>query len=523
MTETEKILRAPADGRVLGEIVRHHREDLFQAVRRAREVQPAWDALPRSRKTECAERAARWIHRNAHRIAETVAACTGKTRVDALSTEVLPGATAWVYYARLAGKALRPRTLRRSSVLFLNKKSSLRREPYGVVGIISPWNYPFAIPLHETATGLLAGNGVVLKVATQVQPVGELIAEMIDDAGFPPGIFGLIHLPGPEAGPAFVESGIGKLFFTGSTETGKTLAGLAARRLLPVSLELGGKDAMIVLRDANLSRAAAGAVWAGVSNCGQSCAGVERIYVEKPVYDRFLRLLRARVSVLRQGPDGDWDADFGGLTTAEQKETVAAQLEDALRRGAVVTASSPEPAADPGGGLYHPALVVETDGYRGDLMSRETFGPILAVSPVEDAEEALRRANDSPYGLTASIWTADSRRARELASRLEVGVVTLNDHLMSHGMAETPWGGFKESGIGRSHGLSGFHEMTREKVVVTERLPMMKRNMWWHPHSRRVYDGLMGALDMLFAAGPVGRIRGAFRAARLFGERFFRS
>lgn len=502
----------------LGKILEHDPGEVSRAVRRAAGVQPGWDALPFREKAFRARRAADWIYSNADRIAEIISACTGKTRIDSLSTEVLPGALAWRYYARTAKKVLKPEKIGPSSLLFFNKRSILYRVPYGVVGIISPWNYPFGIPLHEAASALLAGNGVVLKVATQVQPVGELLAEMVRSAGFPEGLFSLVHLPGSRAGREFIESGIGKLFFIGSTEVGKRLMEEAARRLLPVNLELGGNDGMIVLRDANLSRAASGALWAGLSNCGQSCAGVERIFVESPVYEEFLRLLKEGVSALRHGPDLDFDSDIGALTGAEQKIIVEKQLAEALDSGARIAAASRATEAVPadGGGNFHPAMIVEAVRDDAALMTEETFGPLLAVKAVDNADEAVRLVNESRYGLTASVWSADPGRAREIASRIEAGVVTINDHLMSHGMAETPWGGFKDSGIGRSHGASGILEKTREKVVIQELLPMLPRNIWWYPHSRRVYDGLKSAMDMLFAASPFKKISGLGRLARFY-------
>ena len=505
---------APASGEPIEEILEDDASNLGALVAKAREAQGSWRARPYPERRTAALAARDWVVAHADRIAETISRCTGKTRVDALSTEVMPAALAINYYARAVGRELKPHRERRSSMLFFNKATFIHREPFGVVGIISPWNYPFGIPVHEVITALLAGNGVLLKVATQAQTVGGLIHEMVREAGFPPALFSLVHLPGSVAGAAFLGSGIDKLFFTGSTAVGKLLMEEAGRSLIPVSMELGGNDAMIVLDDANLERAASGAVWAGISNCGQSCGGVERIYVEGSAYEPFIELLSKKVALLRQGPDVDFEVDFGSLTTSEQFRTVERHLKQALERGARVAARSGEPAAK--GELFFPAMVVEVDRDDMALMADETFGPLLAVERVHDEIEAVEKANAGYLGLTASVWTRSRSRGERLAGRLEAGTVTINDHLMSHGMAEASWGGFKQSGIGRTHGISGIHEMLREKAVVVELLPAMKRNMWWHPHSKRVYDGLIAALTLLFGKGLLRRSCAALRMVRLF-------
>jgi succinate-semialdehyde dehydrogenase/glutarate-semialdehyde dehydrogenase len=522
--EKPRYIFSPTTGEPVAEIKEQSAEDLKQAVGVAALVQSGWQTLSYRKKKRCAEKAAAYIRAHADRIARAVSECTGKTRIDALGTDVLPAAMACRYYAKIAGKVLKPEKLGRSSILFFNKGSWVRRRPYGVVGIISPWNYPFGIPMHEVISGLLAGNGVVLKTATQTQPVGDLIAETIEAADFPDGLFHLIHMPGPAAGKAFMDSGIGKLFFTGSTETGKELMREAARSLLPVSLELGGKDAMIVLRDAPLERAASGAVWAGVGNCGQSCGGVERIYVEKIVYGDFLRLLKKKVAALRQGPDTDFSVDFGPLTSSRQKKIVEDQVKEAVEGGAEIVASSVPPpsaaeSAGDGENLFHPALVIEKAGDHTRLMREETFGPVLTVEPVEDWEEAVRKANDGLYGLTASVWTLDAALGDKVSALLEAGVVTLNDHLMSHGMAETPWGGIKNSGIGRCHGRQGIEEMTWEQTVVKDLFPRIPRNIFWYPHSPMVYEGLSGAMDFLFSRSLFRKICGAAALIRLFLDR----
>lgn len=513
---TADSIRNPATGAELAKKITHGREDAIAAAERARVAQPAWAALSIRERGSVFRAMKRYIVQHAHDLAAIVSECTGKPRIDALSTEVLPGVIMCDYYTRHAGRFLSPRRLRGGSLLFFNKASRLYREPYGLVGIISPWNYPLGIPLHEVITGLLCGNAVLLKVATQAQPVGDAIARMLADCGLPAGVFHLLHLPGAVAGDALLDSGIGKLFFTGSTEVGRELAAKAGERLIPISLELGGNDAMIVSADAKVERAAWGAAWAGLSNAGQSCAGVERIYVADAVYDRFVEHLRRIVQNLRVGPDTDFRVDVGSLTTSGQLDTVRSHLEDALESGARETALTSSPDGD---GLFHPAVVLEDAPDDAATMRHETFGPLLSVKRVPSDGEAVRLANDSYLGLSASVWSCDRRRARRLAEGLQVGAVTINDHLMSHGMAETPWGGYKQSGIGRSHGEFGFHEMTQPKVVVDERFPWMKKNMWWHPYSEEVYDGLFAAMVAGYGRGLFRRLAAAAKMSALFVSR----
>jgi succinate-semialdehyde dehydrogenase/glutarate-semialdehyde dehydrogenase len=507
----------PATGRRLAALKEDSTASVVEAVRRMRKAQAEWAQTPLRERRKIARAMGKEIVARADEIALVISRSTGKTRMDALSTDVFPGALMASYYARIAPQVLEPRTLRRSSILFFNKVSRLTRVPFGVIGIISPWNYPFGIPLHEVIPALLAGNGVILKVATQVQPVGDAIAEVVSAAGFPRDLFHLAHIPGKAAADAMFTAGIDKLFFTGSTATGRDVMAKAAAGLVPVVLELGGNDPMIVLDDANLDRAAAGCLWAGMSNAGQSCAAVERVFVEDGAYDGFRDRLVQRVGKLRLGPDRDFDVEVGALTSSEQKHKVEAVVRDAVKKGARVIARTGESS-----GLFHPLLVLEDANGSMDAMCEEVFGPIIALQKVASEAEAIERANDSRYGLSASVWSRSRRRARRVAAQLRVGSVTLNDHLMSHGMAETPWGGFGESGIGRSHGALGFDEMTQPRVIVDDIMHWAPRNMWWYPHDRSVYDGLKGAMEALHGRGLGKRVRGLVRLVRTFTRSFRR-
>lgn len=508
--KTQNQLINPATGEVIAELKENSREDFIKALSQARAVQPAWAELPLKERAKYMKQLGRVVHSRMDEIARTIAACTGKTRIDAMSTEVIPAVISSNYYARNAARFLKKRKVKGSSIFFLNKQAYLRRDPYGVVGIISPWNYPFTIPFHEVVMALLSGNAVILKVATQAQIVGELLKDLIASTGLPGGLFQLIHLPGAQAGKCFIEEGLDKIFFTGSTAVGKELMVLAAPKLVPLCLELGGKDAMIVLKDANISRAVQGAIWAGLSNAGQSCGGVERLYIEADIYDDFLSGLKNEISKLRLGADRNFDVEIGALTTEQQLSKIKEQISDATQKGARVyspTSAQFDGASELDQGFFHPLVILENVTDEMKVAQEEVFGPVLIIEKVQSINEAIIKANKPRFGLTASLWTNNSRLAHRAAQQLEAGVISINDHLMSHGMPETPWGGFKQSGTGRTHGQAGFEELTRLKVVVKERLPFLNRNLWWYPHHEQIYTGIEAATDLLYQPrrGPVLR------------------
>lgn len=484
----------PATGEAFFQLSETDLSTLPDIIARAREAQAQWAARSFSERARHITLMRRYIVDHAEQIASIVSQSNGKTRVDALATEVLPCALACKWYASNASKVLKPRNRPTGSILFFNKRSRMEHVPLGVVGIISPWNYPLSIPFGEIVMALMAGNAVLLKVAAATPAVGKVIEDIIAAGDLPPGLFHHIVGSGSQVASGFFQHGINKLFFTGSVNAGKVLMAQAAETLTPVSLELGGNDPMIVLEDADLERAANGAAWAGYQNAGQSCGGVERIYVVASVYEAFVALLASKTRALRHGPGHErFDVDMGSLTTAGQLRTVQQHVEDALGKGAKIAAQS----CGTEGGLFHPATLL-TDVTDDMITLRdETFGPVLAVVRVADEEEAIRRANDSYLALTSSVWTRNNRRGRAIASRLESGVTTINDHLYTHGLSETPWGGWKQSGIGRTHGPEGLLEMTQPKVINWDLLPA-KRNLWWYPFDETTWQGLLNALRFVF-------------------------
>ena len=509
----------PATGEIIGKTPENTIEELNHAVAQAKAAQREWAKFSFRNRARYLITIRDYIVENADKISDIISKDTGKTKMDALSTEVLSVSMAITYYAKNAKKILKRKRLGGGSILTVNKRSYVDRAPVGVVGVISPWNYPFSIPFHEIAMALIAGNSVVLKVASQSLEVGKMIKECVDAGNLPKDVFHLIHLPGKIAGDAFLNSGINKLFFTGSVPVGKYLMEKAAKHLIPLSLELGGNDAMIVCRDANITRAANGAIWAGLSNAGQSCAGVERIYVESEVYEEFLLTLKTKVSELKQGVDIDSNVDIGSMTTEQQWEKVQLLLKDAIKRGAT---AYPEirKTEKKGKGLFCQPVILENITDDMMVVNEEIFGPILAVKKVGSIEEAITHANASKLGLTASVWTKSRRKGHEIASQLEVGSVMINDHLMSHGLAETPWGGWKESGIGRTHGYIGLEEMTQPRCVVDDILPFVQKNMWWYPHNKKVYEGLRGALEFLYSKKIGKRMTGGLRLVKVFVRTF---
>jgi succinate-semialdehyde dehydrogenase/glutarate-semialdehyde dehydrogenase len=488
----ETVAIDPATLEEIGRVPNTHLERMPEIFARAREAQKRWAALSFAERKVHILKMRDYIVAHAEELAAIVSRDNGKTRMDAMTTEVIPSTLACDWYANNAAEVLAPKKLPVGSVLFANKRNELHRVPLGVVGIISPWNYPLSIPFGEVVMGLMAGNAILLKVAADTILVGEAIARIVAAGELPSGLFHHIVGSGARVARAWFENGVNKIFFTGSVATGKTLMAEAAKTLTPVSLELGGKDAMIALADADLERAANGACWAGYQNAGQSCGGVERVYVHESVYAQFVQLMAEKTRALRHGPDRDFNVDVGSMTTESQLRTVERQVEAALRAGARILAQS-RPVDPSAKGYFYPATLMVDVDHTMEIMREETFGPVVPVMKFSTLDEALRLANDSSMALTSSVWTRDTALGRRIALELESGSTTVNDHLYTHGQSEAPWGGWKESGLGRTHSALGLEEMTQAKLVNWDLVPT-KRNPWWYPFDREAYDGMLGAL-----------------------------
>ena len=526
MSTATTLSRNPATGEVIGISSVNSKEEVVRAVDRARLVQPEWAGRSVRERAAVIARVQRFITSHADELAELISKNTGKTITEAMSTEVVPSAMAAAYYARVAPGLLRERPLKASSPFLAHKTSRLRRLPIGVLGIISPRNYPFAIPFSEVALGLLAGNAVVLKTATQTQAVGRALERALRAEGLPPGVFSYVNLPGPQAGEAMLAGRVDKILFTGSSHSGRQLLARAAETLTPVALRLGGNDPMLVCADADVDRAVAGALWAGMLNCGQSAGGVERVYVHRNVYQLFINLLAEQVQKLRVGwaeasDPSAFELDMGPMLDPAQAAVVRGQIRDALDRGAVIYGESELPEDSDPNASYLPATVLVKVDHTMRIMKEETFGPVVAVMRVESMDRAVELANDSSMGLTGSVWSRDRRQAEGLAHRIRAGVVMINDHLMGHGLAEVPWGGVSgESGLGRTHGELGFDEVTVPQCIVRDTLPLARRDLWWHPYGAQVYEGMHGILDLLYARQPARRLSGLGRVARLLPRTF---
>ena len=390
------------------------------------------------------------------------------------------------------------------------KRGRLLREPYGVIGSIAPWNYPFSTPAIETIGALAVGNAVVLKPSEFTPLVALELQKLMYAAGLNPDLLQVLIGAGP-VGAALLHAGIDKLIFTGSVATGKRIAEAAAQRLLPVVLELGSKDPMIVLEDADLDVATSGAVWGAMMNCGQTCLSIERCYVQRRVYEKFLQLCKQKIEKLRVGEGQGSEVEMGPLIHERQLRTVEEHVQDAVARGArLLTGGRRLPELGPN--FYAPTLLADVT-HEMRIMQEETFGPALPVAPFDTDNDAVRLANDTQFGLAASVWTRDNQRGEAIARRIRSGTVMVNDAISAFGIAEAPHGGFEQSGIGRAHGELGLEEMVLTKYLDVDLLPRMKK-VWWYGYSMSFQQQMSGFVDMLFGRGIVARLNGAIGAMK---------
>jgi len=501
----------PATGGVLEELACTTPEEVHAAVARARAAQPQWQAISVGQRTAVLRRFQQLLNEGRDDVARLICRETGKPAAEALATEVLVVLDAAQFCIRNAHSVLRERTLPHANLAMKSKRGKLLREPYGVIGIIAPWNYPFSIPAVETLGALVAGNAVVLKPSEFTPLIALELQRLLLEAGLPPDLMQVVIGEGP-AGAALTEAAIDKLIFTGSVATGKRVGEAAARRLLPVVLELGGKDPMIVLDDADLEVTSSGAMWGAFMNAGQTCLSVERCYVQRRLYEPFLQKCGEKIAKLRVGNGIDSEVEIGPMIHERQLRMVDDQVRDAVERGARLLAGGTR-LTELGPNFYAPTLLADvTNEMR--LMREETFGPVLPVAPFDSDEDAVRLANDSNFGLAASVWTGDRQRGEAMAARVQAGTVMLNDMISCFGIAEAPHGGFKQSGIGRTHGELGLQEMVRVKYVDVDRMPRMKK-VWWFPYGTRYQRQMGDFADLLFAQTWRTKLKGALRSGGL--------
>jgi acyl-CoA reductase-like NAD-dependent aldehyde dehydrogenase len=502
----------PATLEVVGSVRATDPSELEEIVARAREAQARWAETSLDARRRLVLDVARVLLDRMDEVAELVTAETGKPLVESYTAELLVSVENARWVAANAPRVLRVERSPFSQLYLKHKRGYLVYEPLGAVAVISPWNFPLAIPLTQAVAAVAAGNAVVVKPSELTPLSGAWVERAFAEGGAPAGLVQTVQGSGDEVGDALVRApGIAKAFFTGSTEVGRRIGVACAELLRPVTLELGGKDPMLVLADADLGRAVEGALWGAFSNCGQVCAGVERIYVARERYDEFVRALARRAGELHLGRGDDPATELGPLVSERQRARVEDLVAEARERGAEAVCGGRRPDVGMPGWFYEPTVLVGGDG-SPRLDREEVFGPVVTVAPFADEDEAVALANSTRYGLGASVWTRDVERARRLGARLAAGSVWTNDVAYSYGAGQASWGGVKESGLGRTHSKHGLYACTQVKFVDADsgRVPVP----WWYPYGPLAAEAFRGALEVLYGDGPRARAGAAWRHRR---------
>lgn len=513
-TQAEIISRNPATGAELGRVPIHTAHDVNSMIKRARAAQKSWARESFAARAAVILRAREIALAEMEAIADLIAAESGKPAAEAIAMEIVPSLDLMNYFATHSARLLRSERIELGTYELLGRTSRIIYKPLGVIGIIAPWNFPYSIPMGEIVMALMAGNSVILKPSELTPLVGLKLKDILTRAGLNND---LLHIATGDAatGAALAASSIDKIMFTGSVATGRKVAVSAANNLTPVVLELGGKDPMIVCRDADVVTAAHAAVWGAFANSGQACASVERLFVHTSIANAFIAEAIKMTARLRQRKGQEVDSDVAAMSSARQLAIVESHVADAQARGAKVLIGGKrnkdferkdfenkdfEIDNELENLFYEPTILVDVnDSMR--VMHEETFGPVLPIITFETEDEAIKLANDSEFGLTASVWTRDIARGQEIARQIDAGTVTVNEVLYTHGLAATPWGGIKKSGIGRTHGRLGLLELVYPQHIHTNRFSSIK-NVWWFSYTPAA-NRLFRTLARRFTKGSI--------------------
>ena len=497
--QTDEIISYnPATGAEVGRVAQTSADDVTAAVERGRVVFQSWKQTSFRERAASIMRAREVLLADKDAIARLISDESGKPVAEAFSMEIAPVLDLMQYFSRNTEKLLKPHKIGIGIYGLMGRSSKIVYHPLCVVGIIPAWNYPFSIPLGEAVMALMAGNTVVIKPSELTPMIGLRIGEIFERAGLPENCVQIVS-GGGETGAALVEAAPDKIMFTGSVATGKNIAAAAAKNLTSVVLELGGKDPMIVFADANLELAAGAAVWGAFCNAGQSCSSVERLYVQEAVAEELIRKIIEKTLALQQDTGDKETTSIGAMSSERQIRIVEDHVEDFRAAGAKIeTGGRRNPALE--GLFYEPTVIT---GAHNDMraMQEETFGPTLPIATFTTEEEAIRLANDSEFGLTASVWTRDKAKGKRVAEGIEAGSVCINEVLYTHGIGQTPWGGFKNSGRGRTHGREGLMELVQPQHIHTNKLSLMP-DAWWMPYSTTAVETFR-KMTTTFASGSV--------------------
>lgn len=473
-TEQKKIISYnPATGQANGEVIAAATADVASIMERARKAQTLWAARPLDERVEILKQVKRAFYNHHEDILAVMVNEQGRTTHEADVAEYLPTLAMLDYYIRRAPKILKSRKVFVWPLAY--RRHLITRKPHGTVLVIAPWNFPIYLSMAPIATALVAGNAVIFKPSEFATQSGELIKRILYEGQVPEDVFQVVHGYG-DVGAALIDAHPDKICFTGSEATGRKIAAKAGQMLIPVTLELGGKDAALVMEDANLKRTAQGLVWGGTLIAGQACVSVERVYVVQSVAEKLIQEMKAVIEKhVHPGPGNQTASTYGAITTEAQLKIIEAQVEEAKQQGARIVTGGKR--MDLAGRFYAPTVITDV---RDDMavVKDETFGPVIVVVSVEDEAEAIRRSNESIYGLTASVWTEDRQRGKRIAAKLQVGVTSVNDHITSMNAPHMPWGGVKATGYGRTRSHEGLLEMTTAHGFSTERIRLPFEPFW---------------------------------------------
>lgn len=492
----------PATGEKLGVKKAMSSDQVLDAYKKAKQKAKSFNKTSIRERINEIKKIKKYIHRNIESLVEGFSKDGGKTKSEALISEIFPVLDCINYYEKNAEVILADKKVK-TPLALMGRKFYVFYEPLGTVLVIAPWNYPSTLSMIPIITAVVAGNTVIYKPAEEATYSGIIIEKIFKESGFESDVVTTVFGKSSEIGDTLIDGKPDKIMLTGSTHTGKIIMEKASNYLIPVELELGGKDPMIVFNDANIERAANAAVWGSLLNSGQTCVSIERIYVQEKIYDDFVNRVVKKVKKVKQGWDPNGDVDIGSISTESQMKTIEKQLNAAVKKGAKILVGGKRKGKTM---FFEPTVLINLD-QKMEIMQEETFGPIICIMKFKDKDEAIRLANDSIYGLNASVWSSNKTKALSTARGIMTGGVAINNVCTASANFAAPFGGAKQSGIGRYHGPYGLHAFSNIKTINIEK-DKKDKEVNWYPFRNEKYNRFLNIFKSLFSDKKLDKIKG---------------